>query len=243
MKRTIIFACTLLISNSIYAGSDTHWGYSGDQGASNWAKLSPDNYACSGKNQSPINLTGFIESDLTPIEFNYKSGGYETINNGHTIQVNYGKGSSLNIDSQTFKLLQFHFHAPSENQIDGKSYPLEAHFVHKNDDGKLAVIAVMFEEGSPNVGLDKIWPIIPKEIDGKSVFSKAISADEILPSNREYYRFNGSLTTPPCTEGVRWFVMKTAITASKEQISTFSQILKEPNNRPLQAINARPILQ
>ena len=121
MKLVIVFA---LVTLSGCATQNAHWGYSGQQGAKNWATLSSDNFACSGKNQSPINLTGFIESDLPPIQFNYQRGGYEILNNGHTAQVNYEKGSRIEVDGQVFELLQFHFHAPSENHINNKSYPL-----------------------------------------------------------------------------------------------------------------------
>jgi carbonic anhydrase len=139
--------------------------------------------------------------------------------------------------------LQFHFHAPSENHINGHSYPLEAHFVHADKNGDLAVVAVMFEEGSANPGLKKAWPGMPKHPGEKHELSETVAADDILPNDRDYYRFNGSLTTPPCSEGVYWLVMKNVATASKEQIDAFSHVLNEPNNRRLQAKNARIILQ
>jgi carbonic anhydrase len=243
LKKSIVFIYALLVSSSVYSENKSHWGYSGHEGPENWAKLSSDNYACSGKNQSPVNLSGFTEADLLPIQFNYKQGGSETLNNGHTVQVNYAKGSSIKVDGQTFDLLQFHFHAPSENHINGHSYPLEAHLVHADKGGNLAVVAVMFEEGSANEGLKKAWSMMPKHTGDKHELSEAVGADDILPKNRDHYRFNGSLTTPPCSEGVRWLVMKNVVEASKEQIDAFSDVLHEPNNRPLQAINARIILK
>ena len=147
MKTTIFVGLALLISHAAYAESETHWTYSGDEGPTNWAELSPEFSDCDGRNQSPIDLTGFIEADLEPIRFAYQAGGNEILNNGHTVQVNYAEGSSIDVDGIRFRLKQFHFHAPSENLIDGNSYPMEAHLVHADDDGNLAVVAVMFIEG------------------------------------------------------------------------------------------------
>jgi len=239
----IVFTCVMIISTSVFSGGISHWGYSGHQGPENWAKLSADNYSCAGKNQSPIDLSGLTESQLAPITFNYKKGGHKIINNGHTVQINYKKGSNIEIDDKTFNLLQFHFHAPSENHINGKSYPLEAHLVHTDSNGNLAVVAVMFAEGAENKGLNKAWTMMPKHAGDKHTLPTLVGADQILPKQRDYYRFNGSLTTPPCSEGVRWLVMKKVVTASKQQIDAFKLVLHEPNNRPLQAINARTILK
>ena len=243
MKKSIFLICSMLASTAVSASAQSHWGYSGNEGPENWAKLSSDNYACSGNNQSPVNLTGFIESELTPISFNYTEGGNDILNNGHTVQVNYKQGSHIQVDGQTFDLLQFHFHAPSENVINSASFPMEAHFVHGDKKGNLAVIAVMFKKGAENKELMKAWSKMPKQAGDKHRLSTSISANNLLPKNREYYRFNGSLTTPPCTEGVRWLVMKEPVSASEDQISAFSDVLHEPNNRPLQAVNARVILK
>ncbi|MEE9397454.1 MAG: carbonic anhydrase [Methylococcales bacterium] len=242
MKSSLIAIC-VLVGLSGCATHSTHWGYSGQTGSANWATLTSDNFACSGKNQSPINLTGFIEADLAPISFNYELGGYEILNNGHTVQINYKKGSNITLDGITFDLLQFHFHAPSENHINGYSFPLEAHLVHSDKDGNLAVVAVMFKEGSTNSGLQDAWSMMPEHAGDKHQISKQLNVNNILPGSRDYYRFNGSLTTPPCSEGVRWLVMKHVITASKQQIDAFSSVLHEPNNRPLQVVNSRPILK
>lgn len=246
MKKSILLACAMFASSSAFSAGhehQAHWGYTGDGAPENWAKLSGDNFACTGKNQSPINLSGFIESELAPLEFDYSAGGNEIINNGHTVQVNYQQGSSIKIDGTQFNLLQFHFHAPSENNINGHSFPLEAHLVHADKDGNLAVVAVMFTEGAENTGLTAAWKKLPMHEGDKNQFAENILASAILPANKGYYRFNGSLTTPPCSEGVRWFVMKDALTASKEQIEAFKKTMHGPNNRPLQAVNARMILQ
>ena len=195
-----------------------------------------------GSNQSPINLTGFIESELPAIQFNYTLASLEILNNGHTIEVKIAKGSNIIIDGIQFNLKQFHFHTPSENNINGRSYPLEAHFVHASKNGKLAVIAVMFEEGKQNKALSDLWAKMPNNIgDKNNINTKQLN--KLLPKDRDYYRFNGSLTTPPCSEGVRWLVMKNSITISKRQIETFKKVMHSQNNRPIQPTNARAILK
>ncbi len=241
MKKSIILALSLFSAASAFASSS--WTYDGATGPENWAQLTPENGACAGVNQSPIDLTGFIEAELKPIEFAYQAGGNEILNNGHTVQVNYKKGSSMKIDGITFNLLQFHFHAPSENHINGKSYPMEAHFVHADKDGNLAVVALMFEQGKENKALQGAWSQIPGHAGDKTALKSVADANKILPDNKDYYRFNGSLTTPPCSEGVRWFVMKDAVSASKEQIHAFEHVMHHANNRPIQATNARPVLK
>ena len=179
---------------------------------------------------------------LRPIKVNYKAGGNEVVNNGHTIQVNYASGSSINIDNNEFELKQFHFHSPSENTIEGRSYPMEAHFVHADKDGNLAVIAVMFKEGRHNEELEKAWSQMPAQAGDKHALASQLDANRLLPGG-QYYRFNGSLTTPPCTEGVRWMVMKRIQSASREQIERFMKVMQHPNNRPVQPVNARLIVK
>lgn len=244
MKKLVLVASVLVASGCAHTGGETHWGYSGHEGPEHWGELSPEFAICSsGKNQSPINLTGFIEADLEPIGIHYQVGGNEILNNGHTIQVNYAPGNNVSIDDRSFELKQYHFHTPSENHIDGESYPMEAHLVHANKDGNLAVIAVMFVEGKANESLAQAWAHMPEKAGDKHSLPSSVAADGILPSSRDYYRFNGSLTTPPCSEGVRWIVMKEPVTASNGQIEKFSHIMHHPNNRPVQAVNARPALK
>lgn len=244
MKQIICMMSMLMVFGCAYKRGDTHWSYSGHEGPEHWGELSEDYWACSnGKNQSPINLVGFIESDLKPLGISYQVGGGEILNNGHTIQVNYAAGSKISVDGHEFDLKQYHFHAPSENRINGKAYPMEVHLVHADKEDNLAVIAVMFVEGKANVSLDKAWAYMPENTGDKHILPSRVSAEDILPANREYYRFNGSLTTPPCSEGVWWLVMKAPVTASKAQIDKFSHVLHHPNNRPVQPANARPVLE
>lgn len=246
-KRSIVLLLLTVgfcMTSIVLAGEKIHWGYSGPEGPEHWGKLDPAYAACSeGKNQSPVNLTEMIESELPPITINYHPGGYEILNNGHTIQVNYTLGCTITANGHEFELKQFHFHSPSENTIEGSSYPMEAHFVHADKGGNLAVIAVMFEVGGKNKELEKAWSHMPKNSSEKYELPQSVDAKNLLPNDPEYYRFNGSLTTPPCSEGVWWFVMKSFNTASKEQINKFAHVMHHPNNRPVQPINARVILK
>ncbi len=242
MKGVLVVAGLLAATQIAGAAESAHWGYEGSEGPSHWAELNPAFATCgSGKNQSPINLTHFIESELGPLGFRYQAGGNEILNNGHTIQINYVPGSVLTVDGHDYELKQFHFHSPSENQIEGKSYPLEAHLVHADASGNLAVVAVMFDEGAKNTALAKAWAKLPQQAGQKSAADATV--EDLLPEVRDYYRYNGSLTTPPCTEGVTWLVMKNPVTASAEQIERFAHVIHQPNNRPLQPVNARPVLK
>ncbi|MEB0139532.1 MULTISPECIES: carbonic anhydrase family protein [unclassified Undibacterium] len=233
---------TLSLMSTLALAQHGGWSYEGETGPEHWAKLSPESADCGGKNQSPVDLHGFVKAQLVPIAFNYHAGANEMINNGHTIQVNYLEGSQIKIDDMKFALKQFHFHAPAENLIMGKSYPLEAHFVHAADDGELVVIALMFKVGAENAALNKLWPSMPAEKGQKNTLPALFAAADLMPKQKDYYRFEGSLTTPPCTEGVRWLVLKHPVEASAKQIENFSRHLEHANNRPVQPTNARVIL-
>lgn len=235
---------SMLAFSCAHATDKTHWTYSGPEGPEHWGELTPEYSTCTtGKNQSPINLTHMIKGDLPKIKVNYKVGGNTLLNNGHTIQVNYAPGSSITVGGRSFELKQLHFHSPSENTIEGQSFPMEAHFVHADKDGNLTVIAVMFKYGKHNTELEKAWAQIPN-IEGKStVLNKAVNATDLLPHDYGYYRFSGSLTTPPCSEGVNWIVMKSFDTASKEQIEKFVHALHHNNNRPTKPLNNRMVIQ
>jgi carbonic anhydrase len=221
-----------------------HWSYEGEAAPQNWGKLDAKFALCAtGKNQSPIDLGGFVEADLKPLKLDYKAGIADILNNGHTVQINYAPGSSLAVDARAFDLKQFHFHSPSENKVNGKQFPLEGHLVHADKDGNLAVVAVMFQEGAANALLTRLWEKMPNKAGDKSTLPTGLNVTQLLPKERDYYRFNGSLTTPPCSEGVRWFVMKKTATASKAQIEQVSKSISGANNRPIQATNARSVLQ
>lgn len=175
--------------------------------------------------------------------FNYGTRVSELFNNGHTVDARYEAGSTITVDGIAFELKQFHFHTPSENHIGGRSFPMEAHLVHADANGNLAVVAVMFMEGKAHDAIARLWKQLPQEVGRKQVLGEMVSAVQLLPQNREYYRYNGSLTTPPCTEGVRWIVLKNPVTVSKEQVEAFERVIPHPNNRPVQPHNARFVLQ
>jgi carbonic anhydrase len=258
MKKLITLSAialsTLLLTTTAQANEEAHaekheahakhWGYMGDVAPTHWSDVKKEFNMCSeGKQQSPINIIASKDVDLKPLNLEYKSGSKSIINNGHTIQVNVADGDVFKIDGADYKLKQFHFHVPSENNINGEAYPLEAHFVHATDDGKLAVIAVMFTEGAENPVLAKAWKKIPTLKVGEEA-KCGLTADEVkalMPDNKDYYKFMGSLTTPPCSENVKWFVYKTPLTASKEQINAFFDTFSFPNNRPINPINDRVI--
>ncbi len=240
-KALLVSSLCYLFSPVILAAS--HWTYQGDTGPEQWAKLTPEFSQCAGSNQSPINLTGMIDAKLTPLTLHYQAGGKTVVNNSHTVQVDYAPGSTLQIDGISFELKQFHFHAPSENLIKGKSYPLEGHLVHVNNKGEIAVVAVMYQAGKSNTALTEVFRALPVKVGETQSLSASISAEQLLPKQRGYYRFSGSLTTPPCSEGVRWLVMKQPVEVSQTQIDSFKAVIRTPNNRPVQALSGRVILQ
>lgn len=245
MYRGTLLAGSLVCATVLAAGeSDIHWGYSGPEGPEHWGELAPKFSVCSsGKNQSPINVTGAIKAELPPLNFRYHSNATEILNNGHTVQINYAPGGTITVGRHQFELKQFHVHAPSENQIDGKAYPLEGHLVHADSNGNLAVVAVMYTVGRANKALTMLWNPLPDKAGDRRAATLPVTAADLLPNNWAYYRFNGSLTTPPRTEGVWWLVLKTPAAVSQEQIDSFTHLMHHPNNRPIQPVNARPVLQ
>lgn len=222
---------------------EAHWGYEGKYSPSHWGEMKEQFAMCSkGKEQSPINIIPTEDVNLKALGFNYHTDSTDVINNGHTVQVNIASGSTVNINGVDYELKQFHFHTPSENNINGKRFPLEAHFVHAAKDGSLAVVAVMFEEGKENPIIGKIWSKFPlKENEKVSINLSSNDIKSIMPLNKDYYKFIGSLTTPPCSENVKWNVFKTSMTISKEQVKQFFDIFEHPNNRPIQDTNRRVI--
>ncbi len=246
MKKPITLAAVTLLGVSLFASGhgSIHWSYKGDTGPAHWGDLNEAFHMCKeGKNQSPINLSDFIEAQLPAIKIDYKALATVDLNNGHTVQVNFAEGSTFSVDGKTFALKQYHFHTPSENTINGKHFPMEAHFVHADEDGNLAVIALMFKEGKANPALQTILDNMPQHAGDKHDLSTTkLNALSLLPEDKDYYRFNGSLTTPPCSEGVLWIVMKHPVEASKTQLEAFSKVLGK-NNRPVQPINSRAILK
>lgn len=224
--------------------SDVHWSHqAGSDGPENWKNLCGSFSDCGGKVQSPVNIVTQNMSEgaeLSAPQFNYGKSGVNIINNGHTVQFDVSGDNTVTLNGKEYALLQFHYHALSEHTIDGKSYPIEVHFVHKHSDSDFAVLGIMYEEGEVNDFFTKHLGNFPVE---KGAFESTDTIDvlSLFPENTSYYRYDGSLTTPPCSEVVNWYVLKTPITASKEQIETFSKILNG-NFRPVQPLNDREIL-
>lgn len=221
--------------------SHPHWSYEGESGPEHWGAISGDYAACSqGKTQSPIDISTTKDEPLADISFAYKPSKTNIINNGHTIQVNYDEGSSITLNGAQYNLAQFHFHDPSEHTVGGKPFAMEIHLVHKNAKGELAVVGVLIKEGMENAALAETWKSLPKKADEKMTLKAGINAEDILPKDRAYYRYSGSLTTPPCSEGVNWLVLKTPVEMSKAQIEAFKEII-HANARPVQPLGDRTI--
>ncbi len=237
MKKLLMLAMALAVS-SLAAAEEQHWSYDGADGPSHWGGL-----CTSGKNQSPVDVHDAVSAKLARLSFKYESLAQDVLNNGHTVQVTYAPGSTLLVDSHRYQLKQFHFHAPSEDLLDGKRFPLEAHFVHADEDGNLAVVAVFVEQGVANAALEKLGKDLPLRAGDKHDLDVKIAAAELMPKTRDYYRFSGSLTTPPCSEGVNWLVLKHPITASEKQIEQLHAAMGHDNARPVQPLNARIIVK
>jgi carbonic anhydrase len=219
----------------------THWSYEGDSGPANWSKINVDWAACgTGKRQSPIDIRDGIKVDLEQVSFDYHPSSFSEIDNGHTVEVSLGGGNFITVGNETYELQGFHFHRPSEERINGKGTEMVMHLVHKGVGGGLAVVAVMIERGKPHNVMQTVWNHLPLEKFTAVSPSIVIDPAEALPERREYYTFMGSLSTPPCTEGVLWLVMKQAMQASPAQMALFSR-LYPLNARPVQSSFGRMI--
>jgi len=220
------------------------WGYVGADGPEHWGDLDPRFTACKvGLRQSPIDIKGAKQADLPAIRFDYKPTPLRIINNGHTIQINYTSGSSITVGDRSYELKQFHFHHPSEEKINGKAFAMVVHLVHADSQGEIAVVAVLLDTAGANQLLESIWKHLPQVAGPEETFDQLqINAADLLPSNHSYYTFAGSLTTPPCSEGVTWFVLQAPKSISKEQADRFGKIYPD-NARPTQPLNGRDLTQ
>lgn len=227
------------VPQAVVEHREVHWGYEGEGAPGNWAKLKPEYGVCAtGKRQSPIDIREGIRVDLEPIQFDYRPTMFRIVDNGHTIQVNVGEGSTITVMSRTYRLLQFHFHRPSEERVNGKTFEMAIHLVHRDSEGKLAKIAVLLDRGMENPLIQTLWNHMPLEVDQDVTPSVAIDLNALLPENRAYYTYMGSLTTPPCTEDVLWMVFKQPMPVSAEQVGIFSRLYRN-NARPIQPSNNR----
>jgi carbonic anhydrase len=220
-----------------------HWGYAGEVAPEHWGELSPDYAACShGKEQSPVDIPASAPVNPATLQIEYLPSALYILNNGHSIQVNYDSGSTLEIDGIRYPLVQFHLHSLSEHTLAGSHTPMELHLVHTDDAGRMAVVGVMIVEGAPNPAYEAILSHLPAEEGQHQAFPEVVvNAGALLPVERSYYRYAGSLTTPPCTEDVSWIVMAAPVELSTEQIAAFQELYTD-NYRPVQPLNARQFL-
>ena len=219
----------------------THWDYDGEFGPENWGKINPAWAQCGkGSRQSPIDIRDGMKVNLDEIDFDYRPATFSEIDNGHTVQVNVAAGSFIQVGTERYELVQFHFHRPSEERINGKGTEMVIHLVHRGSGGKVAVVAVLLERGKGNDAIQTVWNNIP--LEKGQLGSPGIELDpyELLPNRRAYYTYMGSMTTPPCTENVLWLVMKQPMTASPAQMALFSR-LYPLNARPVQASEGRMV--
>ena len=231
-------------SNTAHGAEEVHWAYDGENGPQAWGRLKTDFNICAiGKRQSPINIddSATLRGPAEPIQFDYAPSNGTVVNNGHTIQVDLVGDNSITVRGSTYKLLQFHFHHPSEERVNDRSFAMVAHLVHRNPEGQLAVVAVLLEPGTANGMINKVWTYMPLDAGDRVRMPGGMAEmTELLPKDQRYYQFIGSLTTPPCTEGVLWLVLKQPVTISREQLRMFRQLF--PNNaRPPQALNGRAV--
>ncbi len=241
--KMAVLAATLMAGTAWVQAADhaPHWEYAGKAGSAHWAELDEGFAACKlGKEQSPIDIRGAKAEALAPIGFEYSSSPAEIVNNGHTVQVNLAKGGAIKLASGEYQLVQFHFHTPSEEKVNGKRYPLVAHLVHKNDAGALAVVAVLFKLGHENGALKQVFAGLPAKAGDKHALEGDFDPAAMLPAQRGYYAYMGSLTTPPCSEGVHWQVLRKEVEISKGQLAAFRK-LYAMNARPVQPLNGRSI--
>jgi len=218
-----------------------HWAYEGEAGPEAWGRLHPEFATCaSGQRQSPIDLRDGIKLELEPVQFDYRESAVRVIDNGHTVQVNVAEGNRIEVRGRRYELQQFHFHRPSEERIDGRRFDMVVHLVHRDDEGRLAVVAVLLQRGAAQPLIQTVWNNLPLEKGEEQAVRAPIDIGMLLPAERDYFIYMGSLTTPPCTEGVLWMVMKTPVAVSQEQIDVFSR-LYPMNARPVQAAAGRLI--
>lgn len=228
------------VSAAAFAGDQPHWTYEGHEGPEHWAELTPDFAACKGNQQSPVDLTAASAGDNVDLALDWKPFAPTVTNNGHTIQAAAAGTPTTTLGGKVYTLQQMHFHHPAEHAIGGRRAPMEAHFVNKGPDGRLLVLGVMIEEGAANGEIAKLWEVVPAAV-GAAPAKADVDFAKLLPTGGKFYRYAGSLTTPPCSEIVEWIVFADPITASKEQVAAFAK-LYPINSRPVQVLHERTIV-
>jgi carbonic anhydrase len=220
------------------------WGYGGAEGPSHWGDLKPEFAPCKkGHRQSPVDISNTRKTDLPTLQFDYMPSALHIIDNGHTIMINYAPGSFFRVGDKQYQLKQFHFHRPSEEMIHGKHSEMVVHMVHSDQEGHLAVVAVLLEIGADNPLVHELWNDLPKEKEKEDVLDNVqVDLTLLLPADRSYYTFSGSLTTPPCSEDVTWFVLKHPVTVTAAEIEQFGKLYRH-DARPTQPLYGRVVLE
>lgn len=245
MKLIQLAVLCSIATSTAFAAPTAHWEYEGEHGPKHWGEMEKDYATCGlGKHQSPIDIRKTeVKGDLSDLAFNYANVPLKIINNGHTIQVNSPDGGTLTIGDHSYKLAQFHVHTPSEERINGKPYDMVVHMVHKDDAGKLAVVAVLFKSGKENAAMKAVFDNMPISAGPQHIVDGiSINPADLLPAKHGYYHFEGSLTTPPCSEGVAWYVLISPVEASAAQLKMLRSLYPH-NARPVQPLNDRIVVE
>lgn len=241
MRKKLLVAALSIVA-AVSAGAQTaQWGYEGKIGPERWAKLDAAYLSCTnGHQQSPLDIRGAKPTNLPPLEFHYIAGPITLVNDGHTITGKVERGSYFIVGGHRYDLVQFQFHHPSEEAVKGQLSDLEVQLLHRDAEGKMAIVSVRMKEGNPNVVVASLWPDLPKQAGKSTTTTALVGAAGLLPVDRGYWTYDGSLTTPPCTEGVRWFVFKQESEVSRSQLQVITAIYPR-NSRPLQPPHDRKI--
>ena len=246
LRHSLIFALLTTIGTTRAPAQDHgaahHWGYDGAEGPSHWGDLESEFALCkNGRQQSPVDIRNSEKTDLPTLQFDYKPSPLHIIDNGHTIMVNYAPGSFLGVGNKRYELKQFHFHRPSEEEVHGTRSEMVVHLVHADQEGNLAVVAVLLKKGADNPLVRELWNHLPERKGKEGIFEKVnVDLTSLISTDGGYYTFSGSLTTPPCSEGVTWFVLKHSATVTADEIEQFGKRY-EHNARPIQPLNERVI--
>jgi carbonic anhydrase len=226
-----------------FAAEGAPWSYEGATGPANWGNVDAASKVCgAGTQQSPVDIAATVRAQLPPLGIAWRGHADTIVNNGHTIQVNFAGDNTLTLGKEKYALLQLHFHRPSEHLIGGKNFPMEAHFVHRHDSGALAVVGVLMTAGRANPTFRAITATMPQQAGPAVKADKAINPNRLLPAKHSYYRYAGSLTTPPCAETVEWLLLTTPIAVADGDIAAFAK-LYPMNARPAQKLNRRDVLR
>lgn len=244
MAAVVVIAAAILWPAGEQAQWRTAWSYEGAKGPAHWAELDPEYAACNGKQQSPIDIQETKKGNLPGLQFEFKTGPLHVINNGYTaVRVDYpkGNGNFLVAGDERYELTQFHFHHPGEELLHGKGYDMVVHLMYAASDGKVAGVAVMVNEGRANPVVEELWKYMPQTV-GKSheIPGVELNPAGLIPKDAGYYTYTGSVTAPPCTEGVKWFVLKTPVEFSSAEIGAFAKLYPH-DVRPVQPLNGRVV--